>query len=143
MKRNFLTLLGVLVISATYAQSSTKVTGTQKAAATMDRKAKMTIVTEPGKKEQVSAGAGESLTSPDGKNEQKAKPMSHSKKNSIPDGRYGTNRSGQVYSPSNPNFPYDRDGKIHPSLRGSVNSKRTRGAETDAPKVTTSKSTML
>jgi len=54
-----------------------------------------------------SAGAGGSLTV---ENSKKPKETA-SKKRQIPDGSYGTNRTGMPYS-ANPNYPYDRNGKL-------------------------------
>lgn len=53
-----------------------------------------------------SAGANGSLTVENSK-----KPQAKKEKEKIPDGSYGTNRSGMPYS-DDPNYPYDRDGKL-------------------------------
>jgi len=81
------------------------------------------------------AGTGESLVVP-GKDQKK--PGRENKR--IPDGSYGTNRSGQVYSPSNPNFPYRPDGTINPTIAKDVfysstdaNSAVTNRAGTEKP----------
>ena len=53
-----------------------------------------------------SAGSGESLVNPSAKENLKPKVQK------IPDGSYGSNRTGQIYSPSNPNYPYDQTGNL-------------------------------
>lgn len=67
----------------------------------------------------------------------------------IPDGTYGTNRTGQVFSPSNPNFPYNKDGEITPSTKretqsgnnaGKVSSNQTTNETFVMPKPTANKS---
>ena len=126
MKNLFYLLFGLSGTIAASAQSEPQhaTAGTQKTA--MD---KISAVSPGANAASGAAGSGESLTVP----QAKANSAEGPENKRIPDGSYGTNRSGQVYSPSNPNFPYDKNGKIYPAAKPEVfyNPKNANSAVTN------------
>jgi len=91
----------------TGAQAQQPIDGTKhtdKSAADMTKVSKTESGSTPNDR---SAGAGGSLTVENSKKNKEAV----RKKRQVPDGSYGTNRTGMPYS-ANPNYPYDRNGKL-------------------------------
>lgn len=76
---------------------------------------------ETGKPDR-SAGAGGSLTVANSKEKKSTQ------KRQIPDGSYGTNRTGLIYSPENPNYPYDKNGNLIKTPGTEIISGRNRTA---------------
>jgi hypothetical protein len=124
MKRAITMLLILLSVSAAAQTNRKPVDGTKQT----DKSAQdMTNVKKaPGETvaNDRSAGSGGSLTVEDSKNQK----SDAKKKQQIPDGTYGTNRSGMPYS-DDPNYPYDRDG----NLIQNKNVEIIRGTQTGAP----------
>lgn len=129
MKNLFYLLFGLSGTIAASAQSEPQhaTAGTQKTE--MDKISAVSPGATSTNAASRAAGSGESLTVP----QAKANSTEASENKRIPDGSYGTNRSGQVYSPSNPNFPYDRNGKIYPAAKPEVfyNPKNANSAVTN------------
>jgi|GEM_PF-6858009 len=106
--KNILIILAVLISSTAVAQSSDKpkdgTKHTDKSALEMTKVKKDKNSITPNDR---SASANGSLTV---ENSNKPKPAKN-KKRQIPDGSYGTVRTGRPFS-EDPNYPYDRDGKL-------------------------------
>lgn len=107
MKTLFATLLGIICVNAVQGQNPNPqrvIDGEKQTTATAMDQVKKGQGVKTNKPDR-SAGAGGSLTVENSKLKKPAK------KRQIPDGSYGTNRTGRPFS-ENPNYPYDRNGNL-------------------------------